>query len=372
MQISLRSNLIAGTAAVVGASAIAMTPVTGVHPSLPSVQVPSAVQVALAGFDSPLSELIATGEMAGSYLFNTIYDPKDPSSWWFSGITTGTGGGVAWPNPLLGTAALGGYSSVGLIPQFIDDALPIISQLGYNGSSYIDEAIYGLGGAAYTLSEGVWNAAGQLLKFDIPGAVQTLLGSVSYAGQQALSSGQYVLTNVLAKATAVVKFLVSEIPTVIGATVGQIKVLTKALIKPVTDVIAAFSGPKPLEGAWNAVVDGIFGPSGIPGTVLNLTIGAGVQTDPISGNTQQAVEDSIKANFVPSIRTEVQAAVKGVAGALQTVPASAASRRSAASVKAPKAAAAVGDSTTAVANKDSSPKRPGAAAAEKPARRGSK
>ena len=53
MQISLRSQLIAGTAAVVGASAIAMTPVTAAHISLPSVQVPSAAQVVLAGFDSP-------------------------------------------------------------------------------------------------------------------------------------------------------------------------------------------------------------------------------------------------------------------------------------------------------------------------------
>lgn len=372
MQISLRSHMIAGTAAIVGASAIAMTPVTAAHLSLPSVQVPSAAQVALAGFDSPISELLSTGILGASYLFDTVQNPATPGAWPFSGITTGTGGGAAWPNPLLKSDALGGYSSVGLVPQFIDDALPIISQLGYNGSSYLDAALTGLGGSAYLLSEGVWNAAGQLLKFNISGAVQTLLSSVSNAGQLALSAGQYVLTNVLTKASAVVKYLVSEVPTIIGATIGQIKVLTKALIKPVTDVIAAFSGPKPLEGVWNAVVDNVFGPSGIPGTALNLTIGAGVQTGPISGNTQQAVADSIKANFVPSIRTEVQAAVKGVANALATEPASAASRRSAAAVTAPKAAAAVGDSTTAVANKASSPKRPGAAAAEKPARRGSK
>ena len=61
MQISLRSQMIAGTAAVVGASAIAMTPVTPVgqaNLAMPDLQIPSAAQVALAGFDSPLSELL--------------------------------------------------------------------------------------------------------------------------------------------------------------------------------------------------------------------------------------------------------------------------------------------------------------------------
>lgn len=60
MQISIRSQLVAGTAAVVGASAIAMTPVTQASLTLPDLRIPSANQVALAGFDSPLSELIGT------------------------------------------------------------------------------------------------------------------------------------------------------------------------------------------------------------------------------------------------------------------------------------------------------------------------
>ena len=48
MQISLRSHLIAGTAAVVGASAIAMTPVMGAQLSLPAINVPTVAKVTLA------------------------------------------------------------------------------------------------------------------------------------------------------------------------------------------------------------------------------------------------------------------------------------------------------------------------------------
>ncbi len=341
MQISLRSHMIAGTAAVVGAGAIAMTPVTAAPLSLPSVHVPTIAQVTLAGFDSPLSELLSTAILASSYLTDGFQDPTNPASWPFSGIANGTGfvGSLAWP-AALGTPEAGGYSSVGLIPQIIDDALPIISQLGYNGSSYINAALTGLGGAGYILSEGVWNAAGDFLTLDIAGGINTLRTAISSAGQLALSSLGFVVANVVNRAAAVGEYLISEIPVLIGATVGQVRVLAQALIKPITDVFAAFGQPNPVQGVWNAVVDGLLGPSGIPGTVLNLTIGAGVQTGPIAANTPAELVTAIEDNFVPSIRTEVQAAVKGVAGALATEVGSAATARAGASTLSARVAAA--------------------------------
>ena len=77
MQISLRSQLIAGTAAVVGASAIAMTPVTSAHLSLPAIQAPAAVQTALVAFSSPLAQLSETVIQSSAYLFNSDLDPAD-------------------------------------------------------------------------------------------------------------------------------------------------------------------------------------------------------------------------------------------------------------------------------------------------------
>ena len=348
MQISLRSQLIAGTTAIVGASAIAMTPVTGAHLSLPSVQVPSLAQVALAGFDSPLTELIGTHGMITDYLINSLSNPIDPGSWIASGIEPGTGasGSVLWP-ALLASGEVGGYSSVGLIPQIIDDALPIISQLGYNGSDYLTVSGAALFGAGIALSEGVWNAAGQLLTLDIPGALTTIVDAVSVAGNLLLDAGSYVLNGVFTRASAVVEAAVGLLASLPAATIGQITAVVGSVTGVFTNLVDAFSSPNPIEGAWNAVVDGLLGPTGIPGTLVNLTLGAGVQTGPISGATPADVADSIANNFVPSIRTEVQAGVKGIAGALASpiplpsasvaAPAAAAPAAAAAEIEAPTA-----------------------------------
>lgn len=309
MQISLRSHLIAGTAAVVGASAIAMTPVMGAQLSLPSINVPTVAKVTLAGLDSPISELLGSVILGGQLLFNTSQDVSDADLW---GPTAFQQGGYPIFPAALETDALGGYSSIGLLPQIIDDALPIVRQLGINGSDYLNVAVSGLSFAGVALSEGVWNAAGQLLTLDIPGALQTLGNSISAAGTLALASGAYVLGGVVARAQAVVDAVVGSLPLLIGATVAQVSLVVNKTIQVVTDTFAATS----FEGGWNAAVDGIFGATGIPGTLLNITIGAGQQTAPIT--TYPPTEADIAAAYVPSVRTEVQSLVKSVANALAT------------------------------------------------------
>ena len=309
MQISLRSHLIAGTAAVVGASAIAMTPVMGAQLSLPSINVPTVAKVTLAGLDSPISELLGSVIVGGQLLFNTSQDVSDADLW---GPTAFQQGGYPIFPAALETDALGGYSSIGLLPQIIDDALPIVRQLGINGSDYLNVAVSGLSFAGVELSEGVWNAAGQLLTLDIPGALATLANSISAAGTLALASGAYVLSGVVARAQAVLEAVTGSLPLLIGSTVAQISLVVSKTIQVVTDTFAATS----FEGGWNAAVDGIFGATGIPGTLLNITIGAGQQTAPIT--TFPPTEADIAAAYVPSVRTEVQSLVKSVANALAT------------------------------------------------------
>lgn len=367
MQISLRSHLIAGTAAVVGTGAIAMNPVMGAQLSLPSIALPSVANVALAGLDSPISELLGTVILGSQYLFNTTANPLLATSWPYAGFGAGI---PIFPGALAAPAA-GGYSSFGLVPQIIDDALPAISQLGYNGSDYLAVSAAGLGGAGYLLSEGVWNAAGELLTLNIPGAISTLVSSIQAAGSLALASGAYVLGGVVARAEAVVNYLVAELPTLIGATVGQVTVLVNSAVAVVTNTVAAIGGGD-LGGAYNAVVDGLLGVSGVPGTLLNLTIGAGVQTAPIATFNPVTGAYTPTTAFIPSIRTEVQSLAKGITKALATpnpvsppvasvrkAARSAASvARSTAAVAAPAVAAPAGDSSAAA---DSS------APAEKPA-----
>jgi len=347
VQISLRSHLIAGTAAVVGAGAIAMTPVMGAQLSLPSINVPTVAKVTLAGLDSPISELLGSVIVGGQLLFNTSQDVTNSELWGPTAFPftptlpnttapydqTGTSApvfpGGAWcaaPGACEGllSDSLGGYSSIGLLPQIIDDALPIVRQLGINGSDYLNVAVSGLSFAGVALSEGVWNAAGQLLTLDIPGALATLANSISAAGTLALASGAYVLGGVVARAQAVVDAVVGSLPLLVGATVAQVSLVVNKTIQVVTDTFTATT----FEDGWNAAVDGIFGATGIPGTLLNITVGAGQQTGPIpygfdaallpdpSAFTPGAAE--IAPNYVPSVRTEVQSLVKSVANALAT------------------------------------------------------
>ena len=326
MQISLRSHLIAGTAAVVGASAIAMTPVMGAQLSLPSINVPTVAKVTLAGLDSPISELLGSVILGGQFLFSTDTDVVTRANWGPSAFPFAPSAPApdAGSAPVFGTALesdeLGAFTSIGLLPNFIDLALPSVRQLGINGSDYLNTSVFGLSAAGIALSEGVWNAAGKLLTLDIPGALQTLGNSISAAGTLALASGAYVLGGVVARAQAVVDAVVGSLPLLIGATVAQVSLVVNKTIQVVTDTFAATT----FEDGWNAAVDGIFGATGIPGTLLNITIGAGQQTGPIPYGPVTATPpltpttESIIANYVPSIRGEVQAVQVAIANALAT------------------------------------------------------
>ncbi|WP_059017066.1 hypothetical protein [Mycobacterium sp. M26] len=279
MQISLRSHLIAGTAAMVGASAIAMTPVVAT-PDLhqPAIPVPSiSAEVTLAGFDSPVTELLSSLKLFNLALFATA-------------------------GPVTLTAPWSDLATVGLLPQIITDALPVIRQLGLNGSDNLYQGVGGLLDSASLLSEGVWNAAGDVLSLDVPGAINTLVTAVQAAGTEALAAGNYVLTGVITRATAVVNTLVSLAPDIAAAVVGQVQVVVGSVVKVVTDTVAALGTANPVENAWNAVVGGLLGPLGVPGTIAAMTVGLGA---------------SVPA-YVPSVRVVVSSLNTQIAEALAT------------------------------------------------------
>jgi hypothetical protein len=302
MQISVRSQLVAGTAAVVGASAIAITPVTQADLALPDLHLPSVNQVALAGFDSPLSELIGT--------FNSF------NQWLASSANTAPAfvalGGIT--NPVVAGGVIVGYSfnSVGLLPQVINDHQPILTQVGLNGAASLENMLNAGTTVGLIASEGLWNLPGafvtatqQALGGDIPGAIATLRSAIvtpfAAAGQVILDSGNYMLDNAVARGTALLSAVPTLVNLVVQSSIGQAQVLAGAFSTVVQNVITGITNGN-AEQAWNAAVDGFFGPRGVPGTFLNLTVGAGVQTG--------------AATVVPSVRGVVQAAIHGVADAL--------------------------------------------------------
>ncbi|WP_328359381.1 hypothetical protein OG976_06325 [Mycobacterium sp. NBC_00419] len=261
-----------------------MTPVVAQHDlALPAIQSPAAsAAVQLAGFDSPITELLGTLGALNGYVFE-----QTP--------------GVPLPAPYTGTV-----SSLGVLPQIIKDALPVVRQLGLNGSDYLYNSINGFNTSATLLSEGVWNAAGDLLSLNVPGAISTLVTAVQAAGANALAAGNYVLQGVITRATAVVNNLVPILSSLPQVIINQALVVVGSVVQVVTNTVAAFGGANPFENAWNAVVDGLLGPTGIPGAVLGVTIGVGVPAPaPISA-------------FVPSVRTVLSSVVKAVQSGLAT------------------------------------------------------
>ncbi len=150
MQISIRSQLIAGTAAVVGASAIAMTPVTQANLALPDLQIPSVNQVALAGFDSPLSELLGTANSFNQWLVSS--DNSTAGYTDLGGLADATGVAIA----KMGFQ----FNAVGLLPQVINDHLPILSQAGLNGSASLESMLNAGTTIGLIASEGLWNLPG--------------------------------------------------------------------------------------------------------------------------------------------------------------------------------------------------------------------
>ena len=341
MHITLRSQLIAGTAAVVGATAIAATPVTVAHLNLPSLPASTVAHVALAGFNNPISNLLATAGVATNYLFNATSSFADAASWPDSGFSLGNLLPAA-----LAQDALGGFNAVGLLPQINNDAFPVFQKLVNNGAAYINATTNALTSAGYALTEGVWTATGQALSLQLSQALATLGAAVTSAGTTLLAAGTYVLTNVVRNLGAALPFIPGYVQMQAGAFIAGAALVANQAIGIVTTAVGQL-GSANYEGAWNTVVDGLTAPSGLLGTLLNTTIGAGVQTGVIADPGQ------IAANFVPSDRLVIQSAVKGIAGALTLAgippappPAAA---RSAASRSVPAAARKVAERSAPVA-----------------------
>jgi hypothetical protein len=226
---------------------------------------------------------------------------------------------------------LGNYFYVGFLDNFTAEAyLPAVQQWQLNAEDYTSVFLSGLNRAARDLVEGKW----------------------AEAAKTVLDATTYVLTNFGARATALVAALPQMLTTFAGSAIGGAQILVQKTVEIVTQVVASL-GNGDVEGAWNAAVNGTLGPSGIPGTLLNLTTGAGVQTGPIV-NPATDIPD----NFVPSFRTAFQAAQWTARGALQTEPAAAAAAAAPApeqrATPTPAAAVADDDLSTAAADSGSS------------------
>ena len=253
--ITLRSQMIAGVTAVTCVGAIALTPIA------PAVSLPSLSQimseVALSAFADPISALLNTGAVLGSYFLGGL-DGTPAANWPGSGTFLYPDGIGAYVSG--GIPGNTGVTAAGIIPTAINNPVPIASALLHN-----------------------WLGYGQLA---LAGDVATIISTIA------------------ARGTAAQIFLLqaaSRLPILIAA---QIQLLTASMMGVLNSVVAASSAPNPVEGVWNALVNGLLDASvsgSLPATVINLTVGAGIQYAPVTVPTPP---------YVPSVRA-IGTAVRG-------------------------------------------------------------
>ena len=333
---TFRAPLTAGAVTAIAAAALIAAPADNSSRLLAALAVPSNAQVTLSAWQNPIVALLESGELAENYVFGSYYDGSDAptpgageANWPYAGFDQ-TGGDLL--NYLLyNTPELGNYFYVGFLDNFTAEAyLPAVQQFQLNVEDYISVVLSGLNLAARDLATGVWDlpaAAVSAVQLAVAGQFaealtvvsSAIIGPIMAAGQSVLDAGSYVLSNVAAKASAVIAALPQILTTFAGSAIGGVPIVAQQAIAIVTGVVSSLSTLN-IEGAWNTAVDGLLGPSGIQGTLLNLITGAGVQTGPIV----DPVTD-IPTSFVPSFRTAVQAAQWTLRGALETEPATAAS-----------------------------------------------
>ncbi len=322
MLISARSHLIAGFAAVaVAGVTTTVAPLPVAAPALPSPAA-TAAAVTLTALDTPLQQLLETLNVGQRYLLGVTFSDQGADNWWDAGFTQP--GGDLLNSQLKTQPELGKYLAVGILPQQINQAQPILRQLETNISDYATNLIWGLIEAGIALDAGVWGfppallEAAQLALDGQFGPAFTVLSNaiiapIAAAGSALLGIGSYVLDRVVTRIAAVVSAIPQIVGTYVAWAVGGTALLAEKTASIAGEWIDDLSQGD-FGAAWNTAVQGLLGPTGLPGLSLNLSIGAGVQTGPIDSETD------IAQNFVPSARTAVQGTAWTLATALATEP----------------------------------------------------
>jgi len=264
MQISARSYLTAGMAAVVGAGAIVMAPALP-NPALRTLELPTAVvaEIALAGTSLPLEQI------------------------WTLLQSVGTGGSLEGIFNVV-------FSAVGT--EFATQALPLVTVALTDVATFLGAALNDVfsSGAFQVDFPGILTGVGTALGAgDFPGALQTLTGGLS-------APVTHVVQSLFGSDFQA--FLTNKVGTVLGALPEILRsAVQKVLgldIKPVTDAIAV----------------------ALSGLVPNVAPGASTPGGPV------VLATAVEVPTMPAIRltapvTSAPAAVSALPGSAASVPA---------------------------------------------------
>ena len=274
MNVSLRSQMTAGVAAL-GAAVVAVAPIT--QPDLlPSAQRVAAA-VELSGFSNPL---VAVGDT----IFSAVEYIISQNSWvddleWPDGFYTAEGFPYA-------------PQSVGIIPNIANQFSfgPLVglvnnlSGYGYAGAYGAFTAFNAVANSAFYAPFAIVTAVQELIAGDPEAALQTLVDVIVAPLQEGLavvlSSVGYIVDNIIENvqtvATSTLPYLVAGL---VDSVVGSVSLIAGSLADTAASFVANLAALD-IEGAWNDVVDGILGPFGTLGQIVDQTIGIGLVEEP--------------------------------------------------------------------------------------------
>ena len=241
MQISVRSHLTAGMAAVVGASAIAMAPVGAISaPSSLAVPVSASAEVALAGITLPFTDILSLLQTLG--IGGTIPD--------ITGLV---------PADFLNAIAT----------EFLNQATPLVTTAASDLFVYLNSTVAALLSGPASIPARFGEALGAIPMVlttafqaasagDIPAALQSLstglYAPITAVGQAVLEAGQAFQT-----------YLTTQINSVTNALPG---VLLAAVSKVITDNVQA------VMATVQSAISGLLG--GLIPTAASISVPAGV------------------------------------------------------------------------------------------------
>ncbi|MFN8088544.1 MAG: hypothetical protein U0R81_06120 [Mycobacterium sp.] len=312
MQISLRSQLVAGTAAVIGASAVAITPIAGPTGQLPGLH---SAAVTLSAWANPFDALLSSGQLVNDDWLSDASIPNTP------------------------------YDALqGIFPQLEVMNQPVQLQLSLNSYNYANaligylvtqdgSSLQELGSLVWGLPNTLLTATQQALTGNIPGALNTLSDGILVPLQNAAASAFTGVALVVGSIVTNIVNVLGTLPGVVSSGVNMgidvATVLGNAAATAASNVLNSLTSLD-FEGAWNAWVTGALSPAGFPGALADMTVGQGVGT--------WGADD-----YQPSIRVwangSIYAFANALGGSYPTAP-PAAAVQPAASLKAAAATAA--------------------------------
>jgi len=313
--------MIAGATAVASVGAIALTPIA------PAVSLPSLSQikseVALSAFADPVSALLNTTAVVGNYFLNGVYGTA-AANWPGSGTFLYPDGIGAYVNG--GIPGNTGITAPGIIQTAVNNPLPIATALLTNWLGYGYLAGSAALGAAGAVADILWSIPATAVTVgldllalnapqaiaDVQAAVQAAISSASDAVNALVNSAATIVSTIAYRGTAALNFMqeaITQLPTLIAS---QAQLLVGSVTGVFNSVLAASSAANPVEGVWNALVNGLLDATvsgSLPATVINLTAGAGIQYGPVT---------TAVPPYVVSVRAFGTATLGGLANVLDT------------------------------------------------------